>query len=89
MSEMRSMDCPACQTDNQPISAVDGIREYRCRGCGMVYYGPCGCDVVYDTAAEAEAVEAARPALHDDWAMSPPKVDVLDASSATAYPGCS
>ncbi len=90
MSDMRTMECPGCESANQPLSAVDGIREYRCRGCGMVYYGPCGCDVVYESHAEAEAAaEAGTPALDEGWQMTTPRVDVANASSASAYPGCS
>ncbi len=43
MPEMRRMQCPSCETTNVPLAVVDGITEYRCRECGLVFYGPCGC----------------------------------------------
>ena len=87
MAEMRTLDCPSCESKNQPRSVLDGVEEYRCRSCGMVYYGPCGCDTTHET--REEAVEAAEdgPRLSGDWEMSGPAVKVENGSSALTRPG--
>jgi hypothetical protein len=98
MSEMRTISCPSCETDNQPRAAVDGIEEYRCVVCGLVYYGPCGCDV---TEADSEHPDASPgvPVTHgslggctvacgDDWQTAMPPADTEDAASMTRHPGC-
>ena len=89
MAEMRNLNCPSCEKTNQPKTMVDGIEEYRCSSCGMVFYGPCGCDTAHSTVEEAvEAQEAvAKPALPDDWSMSAPQTSVENGSGATSRPG--
>jgi hypothetical protein len=81
MSEMRSLECPTCQVINQPRAVVDGIQEYRCRDCGLVYYGPCGCDVVHK--------ESAAAALRSDWQMTTQPAPLENAAAVKKYPGCS
>jgi rubredoxin len=81
MSEMRNRECPTCQASNQPRAVVDGIQEYRCRTCGLVYYGPCGCDVAHEESASAP--------LQNDWQMTTPPVSVENAAPVKKYPGCS
>jgi len=86
MAEMRTLSCPSCESSNQPRSAVDGIEEYRCRTCGMVYYGPCGCDTVHETREEAvSAVEDS--ALAGDWQMAGLAIKVENGSAAQSRPG--
>lgn len=87
MAEMRTIPCPSCETANQPLAAVDGIEEYRCRSCGIVYYGPCGCDTSHRTAEEARKA-AAEAALPGDWQTSLPPVDPHDMASTARRPGC-
>lgn len=87
MSEMRRVACPSCSAENHPRAVADGIQQYRCRDCGLVYYGPCGCDIVHDE--PAPAVQVVAEPLDDDWQMSPPPVSVDGASSLKLYPGCS
>lgn len=87
MSEMRRVACPSCSVENHPLGVTDGIQQYRCRDCGLVYYGPCGCDIVHDETVAA--VQVVENALHDDWQMSPPLVPPDGASSVRLYPGCS
>ena len=43
-SEMKSMDCPSCGTNNRPYAVLNDTEQYRCRNCGMVYYSPAGCE---------------------------------------------
>jgi hypothetical protein len=87
MSEMRRVACPSCGDENHPLGVIDGIQQYRCRGCGMVYYGPCGCDIVHDEPAAMVQVVESR--LDDDWQMSRPVVFGNDAAGVMRYPGCS
>jgi hypothetical protein len=87
MSEMRRVACPSCSGENHPFGVIDGIQQYRCRDCGLVYYGPCGCDIVHDE--PVVAVEAVQDPLRDDWQMSPPFVPMDGASGVKLYPGCS
>lgn len=89
MPEMRTMSCPTCAAKNQPFTVVDGMEEYRCGGCGLVYYGPCGCDT-HRSAEEAQAI--GRPAvevLAGDWQMSTTPVELDDVAGIKKYPGCS
>jgi len=86
MAEMRTIDCPQCTRDNQPLSAVDGIEEYRCRACGLVYYGPCGCDTS-GVSASATLAPAARHELAGDWRMSRTALSVDNGAQATPRPG--
>jgi hypothetical protein len=98
MSEMRTISCPSCETANQPLAAVDGMQEYRCHTCGLVYYGPCGCDTTHAVAAEArvtsEAGSTSGPtggcviAVGDDWQTTTPPVEARDKAAVQAYPGC-
>jgi len=87
MPEMRRIACPSCESANLPLSVVDGIEEYRCRKCGLVYYGPCGCDIVHEVAITAPAVE--KKGLEGDWQTSRVPVSVEGASGVRKYPGCS
>jgi hypothetical protein len=88
MPEMRRIDCPSCTAGNVPLAVVDGIEEYRCRKCGLVYYGPCGCDIDRSAPPEAPAQRRADR-LHGDWQMSrvPPRTE--GAVGVPKYPGCS
>jgi hypothetical protein len=98
MSEMHTISCPSCESNNQPLAAVDGIQEYRCSACGMVYYGPCGCDLTHDSATPARgAVRAALTssslgactvACGDDWQTMTPPVDTRDKAATVTYLGC-
>lgn len=88
MAEMRNIPCPSCETANQPLAAVDGIEEYRCRACGLVYYGPCGCDTTHKTLEEAR-LAANDVALEGDWQTTTPPVDARDMASSVKRPGCS
>ena len=87
MSEMRRITCPSCSVENQPLGVVDGIQQYRCRSCGIVYYGPCGCDIAHDEPAAARRVVESLP--DDDWLMTRPVVPAQDAAGVRRYPGCS
>ncbi len=86
MAEMRTLNCPQCAGDNQPLSAVDGIEEYRCRSCGLVYYGPCGCDTS-DAASSSTSAPAARYELAGDWRMSRTALRVENGARAMSRPG--
>jgi uncharacterized Zn finger protein len=85
MAEMRTLACPQCQSDNQPRTVLDGAEEYRCKQCGLVYYGPCGCDTVHDMDVALTAVAAAE--LQGDWATSLPARQVENGAGASARPG--
>jgi rubredoxin len=84
MAEMRTLNCPQCVRENQPLSAVDGIEEYRCRSCGLVYYGPCGCDT---SGAATSGEPAPRHELTADWRMSRTALRVENGAQATSRPG--
>lgn len=88
MSEMRTIFCPSCETANQPRAAMDGIEEYRCHSCGLVYYGPCGCDTAHGSLEEAR-LAAAEVVLPGDWQTTMPPVDAQGMSSSSWHPGCS
>jgi hypothetical protein len=88
MAEMRTIPCPSCDWANQPLVAMDGIEEYRCHSCGLVYYGPCGCDTVYETVDEAKTA-AAEDTLSADWQTTVPPVEAQGWSSEAQHPGCS
>ena len=98
MSEMRTISCPSCETANQPLAAVDGMQEFRCHTCGLVYYGPCGCDTTSSVAAEARVKSEAHSmsgvaggcviACGDDWQTTTPPVEARDRAAVQAYPGC-
>lgn len=98
MSEMRTISCPSCETGNQPRAAVDGIQEYRCRSCGLVYYGPCGCDTTDSAATKAQATSetaatrgltgACTVVCGGDWETVTPPVDARDRAATSAHPGC-
>ena len=85
MSELRHLKCPSCEVDNQPLAVIDGIEEYRCYSCGLVFYGPCGCDI--DHSQPAKKAEEAEEL--DDWQMSRLIAPVHGASAVHKYPGCS
>ncbi len=86
MSEMRRVACPSCDEENHPYGVIDGLRQYRCRSCGLVYYGPCECEVTHFE--PAPAVQAAQLA-DDDWQMNVPVVLADGASEVRPHPGCS
>jgi len=86
MAEMRTLNCPQCVRENHPLSAVDGIEEYRCRSCGLVYYGPCGCDTS-GAATSGTSASAARHELTNDWRMSRTALRVENGAQATSRPG--
>ncbi len=97
MAEMHTIDCPSCETENQPRAAVDGLQEYRCQACGLVYYGPCGCDTSgpgVDVAAttRADVTRSANGActvrVAGDWETTVPPVDTHDRAALIAHPGC-
>jgi rubredoxin len=72
MSEMHTFECPSCGVSNQPLGVVGEAEQYRCRSCGMVYYGPAGCDTGEPIGgADAESDEH----LADDWGMTTPSDD--------------
>ncbi len=71
MAELRKIECPECGQPNQPKSVADGIQEYRCLWCGMVYCGPCGCAVDHDDGLAAQpGVTHEAPPLPEGWSMS-------------------
>jgi rubredoxin len=98
MSEMHTISCPSCETANQPQAAVDGIQEYRCHSCGLVYYGPCGCDTTDSSAAKAQATSetaamrrlsgACTVVCAGDWETATPPVETRDRAAISAHPGC-
>lgn len=97
MAEMHTIDCPSCETGNQPRTAVDGLQEYRCAACGLVYYGPCGCDTTgagVDVAAttRTDAVRSVSGActvrVAGDWETAVPRVGAHDRAASFAHPGC-
>jgi uncharacterized Zn finger protein len=88
MAEMRNLECPSCERSNQPIAVLEGIEEYRCGSCGMVYYGPCGCDTAVETRAEAvEAAEAEKAELASDWEMSAREKVIEEPAKSQTQPG--
>jgi rubredoxin len=88
MAELREMACPECEQANHPRSTLDGIQEYRCRSCGLVYYGPCGCDTGRDEEhVSAAANTEAAPALSDGWRMTMPTAVVENGAAATSHAG--
>jgi hypothetical protein len=87
MPEMRRLACPSCESGNLPLTVVDGIEEYRCLMCGLMYYGPCGCDTGYE--AEATTSVAEKNGLGDDWQMLRVPAPAEGASAVWKYPGCS
>jgi hypothetical protein len=38
--DMIPLDCPSCGHKNDPVGVAQNELQYRCRNCGMVYYGP-------------------------------------------------
>ncbi len=85
MSEMRHIKCPSCECDNVPRAVIDGMSEYRCRACGLVFYGPCGCDIDHTQKVEKTADDS----LLGDWQTASVVVPVEGASGVKRYPGCS
>lgn len=81
------MSCPSCAEVGQPLAVVDGVSEYRCRSCGMVYYGPCGCDT-QSSPQDGMAQDFEKRTLAEDWMMRPPARQSEIGSSARRYPGC-
>jgi hypothetical protein len=86
MAEMRTLDCPACATPNQPSAVTDEIGEYRCRACGMVYYGPSGCDTADEVVSEGAGSDAGQPA---DFQMQRPTPARDKTASGSDEPGVS
>lgn len=87
MAEMRTLECPSCESSNQPRNAVDGIEEYRCRSCGLVYYGPCGCDTSHKTREAAMSAAGEESRLPGDWQMAGSALRVENGSAALSRPG--
>ena len=85
MSEMRHIRCPSCAVDNVPLAVIDGMEEYRCHACGLVFYGPCGCDIDHSPPAKARDDDVRL----GDWQMSRVIASVDGASGVRKYPGCS
>lgn len=83
------MSCPSCAADNVPLAVVDGITEYRCRDCGLVFYGPCGC-VTADAAGAVAAQQAAEAQAErlGDWQMATPKADIDQPAGVRRFTGC-
>jgi hypothetical protein len=69
VAEMRTLHCPSCNEANQPSTVVEGIEEYRCRACGLVYYGPSGCDTSDEIVGEGSASDMR---LSGDFQMQRP-----------------
>lgn len=86
MADMRIMDCPQCAQSNHPKSVMDGIEEYRCRECGIVYYGPCGCDTGAGVARPQEILQE-MPSLNEDWNAAEPLHIVQNGASSPSHPG--
>jgi hypothetical protein len=86
MAEMRTLNCPTCERPNQPCAVAEGIEEYRCRECGLVYYGPCGCDTVHEVSSGATSSGLSMP---EDFHMQRPMLLISNASSVQKFPGCS
>jgi len=38
-------------------AALDGSEEFRCYSCGLVFYGPCGCDIDHSQPAKKARTE--------------------------------
>ncbi len=96
MAEMRNLHCPACATVNQPFALSEGVEEFRCRACGLVYCGPCGCDIVHEEPVSASRERTSRKmspssfqGLSADWAMATPAAAIANASAVSKFPGCS
>ena len=92
MAEMRTLGCPECEQTNQPISVLEGIEEYRCRSCGLVYYGPCGCDTVHEPVGSVLRTEFRAPEsfrMPEDFLMQRPAIVSYNASTVQKFPGCS
>jgi rubredoxin len=84
VAEIRNRKCPTCDAVNSPLAVVDGMQEYRCSSCGLVYYGPCGCDTVPDEPQVAvEEVE-----FLNNWDMATPRPEAVGAAKTTTYRGC-
>jgi hypothetical protein len=82
MAELREMACPQCEQANHPKSTSDGILEYRCRSCGLVYCGPCGCDTgEHEELVPAPTGTGTAPALPDGWRMTE-RAPVIESGSA-------
>ena len=85
MAELRKMDCPQCEQANHPKSITDGIQEFRCRSCGVVYYGPCGCDTNgRDVRAARPIASYEAPTLAEGWRMSE-RVALVENGAATRH----
>jgi hypothetical protein len=86
MPELRRIACPSCEAENVPLAVVEGIQEFRCRECGLVFYGPCGCDIVHEHALQPRV---RRNELRGDWQMSRAPATGEGASAVKKFPGCS
>lgn len=88
MAEFREMACPQCEQANHPKSTTDGILEYRCRSCGLVYYGPCGCDTgEHEARVPAPAITSAAPSLPEGWRMTEPVLVAENGAAAISRTG--
>ena len=87
MPEMRRMQCPSCETTNVPLAVVDGITEYRCRECGLVFYGPCGC-ITGDKAQVDPGMAEAEAERLGNWQMAMPAADIEQPAGVRRFTGC-
>jgi hypothetical protein len=74
--DMTPLDCPACGRTNSPFGVLNTEQQYRCAGCGMVYYGPVECaDTIEGATAgqqKGDAAGAAATGLPEDWQTEAP-----------------
>jgi hypothetical protein len=66
--EMKALDCPSCGRANDSVGVVEGQLHYRCRACGMVYYGPEECG----EGLEPVDLEETPVDGDDDWQTASP-----------------
>jgi CRP/FNR family transcriptional regulator len=69
-SDMHTMPCPECGTENRPKSVVNETEQYRCGECGMVYYTPVGCET--GPVRPSSGVGGPESMLGDNWSASTP-----------------
>jgi hypothetical protein len=69
-TDMHTMPCPECATDNRPRSVVNETEQFRCGNCGMVYYMPVGCET--GPVRSSSGVGGPEAMLGDNWSASSP-----------------
>lgn len=67
--ELKPLSCPSCGQTNSPLGVVNEAQQYRCAGCGMVYYGPAQCA---DEIEGSGASGSNEPELPDDRQIQSP-----------------